>query len=93
MKIKQIGQFENVKFSEGDVLKVIQEIEGTKNVSIGKFVRFGYSGRFIRSLKPSKASRKIVLRILTSCRYEERGLIEIDENIITDIKKYKEEKQ
>jgi len=84
--IKQSGQFKNITFEQGAVLKIIIADEGTKNVYIGKFLYFirtlGLFGR--------KKRTYLVFRHHTLC-YE--GLFLIEDNDIIDIKILKEQQK
>lgn len=75
--IKQLISFKNVVFKEGDVLKITIEVDGTKNLYVGKFLYFRKKGYF-------KWRTFLVFRHHTLCQ---EGLFEIEDNDITNIEK------
>jgi hypothetical protein len=76
-EIKQLINYKGETFSEGDVLKVTVETEGTKNVYTGKFLFFDRKGIF-------KQRTYLVFRHHTFCQ---EGLFSIEDTEITNIQK------
>jgi len=78
--IKQMFKFKDLIFEEGDILKITIELEGTKNLYIGKFLYFEKSF----ALFGRKRRTNLVFRHHTLC---EEGVFKIEDNEIINIEK------